>query len=183
MQHTLKAHSKNLGKELDELLGITDVLREDLNQTLNIEEQLDLQTWRRHLIRASWALFEGYIYGIKLFIKKACTLGSEELTEKEMKLIDEGVFIIDTNGVVKWETNYESTINNIKKTLKLSSNKFDLNWAPDFNDNGWKDLRDSITIRHRIVHPKSIASLEITDAEIEAHKNSISWFIKSKGSE
>ena len=54
MLQKLLANSKNIGRELEELFSLSDVLRIDLELLLKIEKNLPSQTWRRVIVRSSW---------------------------------------------------------------------------------------------------------------------------------
>jgi len=47
----------------------------------------------------------------------------------------------------------------------------------DFNNVGWSNLKSTIEVRNRIVHPKSMADLDVSEKEVEEAMNSFNWML------
>lgn len=179
MTQQLLAHSRNLGKALNELLAVSSLLSDDVLSLMQaFHDDWSSQPLRRALVRASWAHIEGTIYALKRFVLRACDLGGVDLSVAEREFLSEVRLVVDDSGNAKLETKWPSTLTNIKKTLKLAASVFDLDWKPDLGQ-GWQSLATVLKIRHRVMHPKLAADLEVLDTEVEVYRDASAWFIKT----
>ena len=177
MTNVVKAYAKTLVRELDGLLEVNVVLREDIQSLLDAyPDQWVHGTLQRNLVRACWAHIDAVIYGIKRITVIAAELGSEPLTSAEHKFLLERSFIVDSSGQITEKTEFSETRENVKKTLKIACAKFRLGWSPDFGGTEWVEFGTSLAIRHRVTHPKTRDDLVISEAEIELHRDAFLWF-------
>ena len=72
------------------------------------------------------------------------------------------------------------TLSNIKRSLKIAALRFDLLWKPVFGGTGWRNLAESLEIRHRLTHPKSTAECEVSDLELTVHMEGLSGLFKAQ---
>lgn len=151
------------------------VLREDIQRLLDKFEWKD-QTFRRVLVRACWAHIEAVIFGMKQMTLRACNLGSADLTANERAFLTETTFVASATGEVAVTVNRIDTLKNLKRTLKLASRFFQVDWKPSFNTTNWRLVYNSLHLRHRLTHPKSTEDLAVEDEEIEDHRNAFLWF-------
>jgi hypothetical protein len=109
---------------------------------------------------------------------KASTLGSVDMDAGEQRFLSEASFLVDSVGQVQVTAARFDTKKNIKRALKLASARFDVPWKPNFGGDHWELLSQSLSLRHRLTHPKSREDLYVTDAEIENHREAFLWFSK-----
>jgi exopolyphosphatase / guanosine-5'-triphosphate,3'-diphosphate pyrophosphatase len=176
----LSAYAHNLGKVLYEWIEVSNLLMKDIENLICVfQDDWSSQPFRRMFVRACWALIEGEVYCLKQFALRACELGGKSLTSSEHKLLSEVLMLGDESGCVKREDTRASTHENLKQALKVAASKFELGWSPDFGNQGWKMLRGSLDLRHRITHPKIATELAISDNEIDLHRNGFAWFLEA----
>jgi hypothetical protein len=177
MTHVLKAYAREVRTELDELLGVNVVLREDIQSLLDAyPDNWGHGTLQRALVRACWAHVDAVVFGLKRITLRAAELGSEPMSADEHKFLLERSFVVDSSGGARKKTEYAETKDNVKRVLKLACTKFNLGWAPDFSGKEWLEFGQSLELRHRVTHPKSRADLDIAPEEIELHRRSFLWF-------
>ena len=180
MTQERQAHSRNLGVALDELLRVTSVLRDDVVVLLDtFNDDWANQTLRRALVRASWAYVEGTTFAIKRFVLRACEFGGVDLSADEQAFLSEMIILVDTTGTATVENKWTNTLGNIKRTLKVASSRFDLDWKPDCGTKGWQKLIALLDMRHRVTHPKSGVELQISDTEVDVYRDAFSWFVET----
>jgi len=124
-------------------------------------------------------MIEGVVFCVKRLTLRACELGTVGLPSDEHFFLSELQFIVDPAGEAKLETRRVDTISNIKRSLKIAGLRFDLPWKPVFGGTGWRDLAESLDIRHRLTHPKSTAECEVSDDDLTLHLAGYEWFIQS----
>jgi hypothetical protein len=172
-------YSRNLGVSIDELIGVSTTLRQDIENILSFyQDDWSKQTLRRTFIRASWAMIEGVVFCLKRLTLRACELGNVDLLPDEHFFLSELRFVVDPAGAAKKITRREDTLSNIKRSLEIAGLRFDLAWKPNFGNKGWRDLAHSLKLRHRLTHPKSTAGCEVSDDELTVHMAAFEWFIQ-----
>lgn len=182
MTEELSAYAHNLGKVLNEWIEVSNLLLKDIQSLIDAyQDDWSSQPFRRMYVRSCWALIEGEVYRLKQYALRACELGGKSLCADEHTFLSEVQMIGDQDGVVKQRDVRSSPLENLKRTLKIATSKFELGWTPDFGNQGWAMLRRSLDLRHRITHPKVIAELAISDDELDDHRNGVAWFLEAVG--
>jgi hypothetical protein len=74
---------------------------------------------------------------------------------------------------------HEKSLENLKRTLRIATSKFEPQWTPDFGNQRWEQLRHSRGLRDRITHPKTAAKLVISDDELDAHRSGFAWYLET----
>jgi|GEM_PF-1162300 len=177
MSLEVQAYAHALGKRLDELLGVNELLRDDLNALLEIySDDWRNPVFRRAFVRACWAYIEAVVYGVKDTTLWAANLGAADLPAKDFKFLSGVTFVVSTDGKVEAKLIRCDTEKNIRHTLRIAADCFDRVTGPDFSHKGWRMLKVSLQLRHRLVHPKCVAQLRVSDQEIEDLRESFVWF-------
>jgi|KBSMisStandDraft_5_1062788.scaffolds.fasta_scaffold245469_2 hypothetical protein len=180
MTEPLPSFVRNLGKTLDEMLEVSGVLRQDIeNLVAAYRNDWSSQPLRRMFVRAYWSMIEGEVFCTKQFTLRACQLGDNSLSAEEHVFLSESRVIVDEEGAASLKHAHIDTLSNLKQTLKVAASKFDLDWAPNFSTQGWEKLALSLELRHRITHPKVAAELVVSESELDIHKDAFAWFLEA----
>ena len=172
------AYSQQLGEILRELVGVSEVLCRDIEGILGrYQDDWTDQTMRRTFLRACWSMIEGETYCLKRFTLRACELGGIFLSADEHVFLSENKVVVNEEGVAQCEFVHTAALSNIKRAFKIATDRFNLDWKPDFGGLGWRQLRASIRVRHRVTHPKSKAELAVSDDEFAQHKDAFAWYL------
>jgi len=137
---------------------------------------------RRSYVRSVFAFIEGYTYGfrqISLRIAKE-PLGIK-LTEEEVVALKQVDVTIDENGTINERPKYSSAKNILIFSVSAIAKQHEADFQIDKNGKGWKDYKDALRIRNRLMHPKSYQDLEISDSEIESTEGAYRWFTNELG--
>lgn len=149
----------NLGSKIENWGQIEKACRKDINDILDLlENDESTQSLRRALIRSAWGFIEGSVWGLQSCINVAHAHAPDEVMK-----------INEKNG----------TLDNAKLVLNLGSALLAPEWKPDFSGSGYQSFAKSIKIRHRLMHPKNGADLEVSDEEFNCLKNGLIWFIQT----
>ena len=150
----------DLGSKIEVWGQIEKACQKDINDILDLLENDEAaQFLRRALIRSAWGYIEGNVWGLQSCINVA----RAHFPDKKIMEIN------DKNGA----------LNNTKLVLTIGSAIFDPKWKPDFSGSGYRSLSKSIKIRHRLMHPKNGADLDISNEEFHCLKNGLIWFIET----
>ena len=180
MTEELPAFARNLGKEFDELAEVSNLLLKDIKSLGDAYgNDWSSQPFRRMFVRSCWVLIEGEAFRVKQLTLRACELGGKSLSADEHVFLSEVQMLVDENYVVRQKDVHERTLDNLKRTLKIVTSKFELGWTPDFGNQGWKQLRRSLDLRHRITHPRMAAELMILDDELNEHQIGFAWYLET----
>lgn len=144
------------------LLGMNGILRGDLNALLDAFPDQSSQVLRRDFVRASWAYVEAITYALKFMVSVLVDVGACRLEPKEAAFLEQP----------KTET-----LTNIKQTIKLVSKVFSVSECDLGGGAGWRYVGPSVEIRNRLVHPKSMESLQVTDSEWDTHRDAFVWLV------
>jgi hypothetical protein len=148
---------------LTSLLGMSEVLRSDLDALL--EAHLDDQVLRRNAVRASWAYIEAIPYAMKGMLLTLVEAGAYPVATDEDR-----AFLTAS----RWETRC-----NIKSTLRLASKVFAVAERDLGGGSGWSQVKPMIDLRDRLVHPKTVIDLEVTDSEWAKHVECFKWLLNT----
>lgn len=170
----------NLGKVLNEWFEVSNLLQKDIQNLVNAyQDDWSSQPFRRMFVRSGWALIEGEVFCLKQLALRACELGGEILSADEHTFLSEVEMVADEKGRIWQRDVHEGSLENLKRALKIATSKFELEWTPDFGNQGWEQLRRSRDLRDRITHPKTAAELAISDDELDFQRTGFAWFLET----
>lgn len=164
MSADLQSACERFDKALSSLLDMNAVLREDLEVLLAAFPDQSGQVLRRNFIRASWA----YVEAIAFAFKSMATL-----------LVDEGACEVDPKDKEFLNNQRFEALENVKMTMKLAAKVFSV---PERNLGGgtdWRHVKASNTVRNRLLHPKSLSDLKVSNAEWESHTSAFAWLVRA----
>src|SRR5207245_2114386 len=81
----------------------------------------------------------------------------------------------DDGGVRKTPA-FLKLADNLRFTFALGEKIFGLEIPVEYGDHGWASLKSSILVRNRVVHPKAVDDLTVSDDEMAALVRGTEWF-------
>ena len=167
-----------LNNNLKELRDMALVLGQDCKDQYLAIQSNDNQMYRRAYVRSVFAFIEGVLYRMK---RTAAHLGWPlgNLKIAEMVIIDETSFHVTDKGGVDHKPVFIPFPNNVIFSFKVYSKSVGSSFELSVGGAGWQNLRDMVKVRDRLMHPKTLPDLEVTDAEVKATKNTFEWFLIS----
>jgi hypothetical protein len=105
---------------------------------------------------------------------RALIQGSVNLHEL-YPLMDESAEI-QSNGHVRLVPKRVPLIRHLAFTIRAHAKHKNIDPTKFFSDNGWSQLQKAIRIRHRLIHPKSVEELEVSDGDIDIVRAGLIWF-------
>lgn len=158
-----------------------DWLNEDVAENRLEIENNDSQLARRNYLRSLIAFYEINLSKLRDTVIKLLTekyLVSGELDPHEIyPLMDESAKITG-NGNLSLDPNRTSLKSMLAYTIKKYAELIELD-EELLSDHRWDAFCKSITIRHRITHPKFHEDMEITDKELGTIYEGLEWWNKT----
>lgn len=163
MTTDLRTARDDFDKAIGNLLDMNTILREDMNALLcAFRDDQTKQALRRCFIRASWAYVEAITHALK---------------HMTSILVDAGAYELDPEKAAFLKLERVQTLNNIKETIRLVSEVFDVPERDLGGGSGWCLVKPALKVRDRLVHPKSAGELRVEDAEWKALKGGFDWLV------
>lgn len=173
-----------------EFLRVYEILRTDIDRVLHpnlSEEELRsnsdygfpcavalTQIERRSVVRAIFALAEASCYFLRLrFFERFDSLPSLSPAQR-LALVEEQV-AISGSGVVHTTPMRAATMALIRMTFKVYADAFQGKLVSLCSGKRFAALDRSIKVRDRLMHPKSVLHLEVTDDEIFDAVTGCAW--------
>lgn len=135
----------------------------------------DSQTNRRALIRAIFAAIEGLVWRLKQDIYSHSNRLSALTAHEQAAMLEEG-YNVDKNGIVSAIPRFLPLPSKIRLVVRIVQ-RYRPDYTLDFNHQGWANLKSSVDVRNRIIHPKSLTDLEISDDEISEALSAFNWML------
>ena len=130
------------------------------------------QFWRRTLVRCFCASIEGILSLLKNVTPDIADYFEVALTPKDMEVITERSMGKDGNP----KKFFLPIRDSIKTTLKLYAKAHTIQVPVKYDVRGIDDLENTFELRHRLMHPKDLFGLQVSDQAIDAVIRSDKWF-------
>lgn len=179
---------------------IFNVLGADLEECVERHNaNPESQFWRRTLVRTMFAMVEGInnllkqtdysyhersirpVYYIYKALKLAPTSPILAQVQPEWALLlmlDKSV-TIKANGKCETKDAFTPMVSSIRFMFDMASRIYQSGFQPDYSAVGWRDLQDGISVRNRLMHPKTPESLNVTEEELGQVQRGSQWFLDS----
>lgn len=156
-----------------------DVLWGDVAACEELLRQQDLPHVRRQLVRAAFALVEASTFYLKRIAFSAAKDGSDKLHRAvEAALLNEA-YDVRPDGRVRVRGARIPTLANIRLSLNAIAASVAPGFEPRWGDAGWEAMRNSLKVRDRLMHPKSLIDLIVTDEELMSMRQTLEWYRKT----
>jgi hypothetical protein len=166
-------------KEIDAFWKRFDLMFDTLFSDVElIERQLtkrDLQVWRRALYRAVFAMIEGVNNWLKQSVIEVYWPGIIG-DETKNALLDREEYT-DQAGRKRIHTRFKKFSDNLFFAFDTYAWTSGSSFAPNKNSPEWNRLHSANAVRNRIVHPKNVSDLQVTNHELALLKTVESWYI------
>ncbi|WBH17351.1 hypothetical protein [Sphingomonas radiodurans] len=148
-------------------------LVEDVIVAFDGLSETDTQAARRNVIRTSFAAIEGLVWQTREQVR-SISLEMGYLTPLADMALREQNYTVSEQGEVIEQVRYVTITASIRLTIKQVQ-VIAPQLMVDFSGTDWEDLRNALRARHRITHPKSVADLLVSEADIALMRGSFMW--------
>ena len=134
---------------------------------------------RRQFVRSMFAFIEGAVWLFKQETLQQHDSGTVTFTRAELALLAELAPVLESDGTVQEIAANLRFTSNLPFTFRCHARAYGYANVLDMGDHRWDLLRRSAQVRNRLMHPKSLASMQVSDEELVAAENSLRWFART----
>jgi hypothetical protein len=140
------------------------------------------QPSRRNWVRTFCSQVEAFAYGTKQMLADMAEFPFVKLEPYEVLLLREEAYEIRESGDLKLKGDRFVPIKtNLKFLPRACSKAFEIPFEIDTSGSGWRALDQAFQIRNRLVHPKALRDMHVTDDELATVGVAQTWFQKLSG--
>jgi hypothetical protein len=153
-------------------------LKQDIDHCEQMLSQADSQFWRRMYIRSIFAYIEASVFILK---QDALYDGGKhgiQFSDAERLLLQDQSAEINDIGGVKIQKAKISFLKNLRFAFKTYARTAGDVTALKVDSIGWAAIRESLKVRDRLMHPKQVEDLLVTDQELRAVSVGYVWFLQ-----
>ncbi len=164
---------------LGTLKGMMAVLTNDIDEFMDmalVPNRIVPFSAMRAYVRAVFALLEGVSFG---FRQLAAKLPETEhcLTKGELAVLNDESYGLKDNGEVSTTTRFLKVHQGTRFTFAICKRVYKIQAEISYADSGWNSFMKAIKIRDRLMHPKSVEALDVTEDELNIVSDALKWFI------
>lgn len=159
--------------------NIPDIYEKDIQFVIDNINQEPIGFWRRSLIRLCISLFESETFLLKESLLKHCKKYNIVLNPETILALQGKKFTLGDNGKLKEGFLSAKLVDDIKFIFQQTKEIRKFSLVTDFNSEGWHNLKETIKIRNRITHPKSVSEQNVRVDEIKICMSGYNWFHKN----
>jgi len=171
-------------EQLNNVLNLWNILEFDVQNTSPTEEDVEgsdsefkSQMKMRSYVRAVFSFIEGVTYSFKQALLVSPRISVLEIEERV--ILKEVTVELDDEGKTKSRDVFLRTKGNVRFTLEMWQKVHSTSYQIDFGDNNWRIFGQSIGIRNRIVHPKSVQDAAVSPLDFATAGLAYSWFSRN----
>jgi hypothetical protein len=154
----------------------THVLVHDVLFAEQRVQESDTPTHRRELVRAVFAAIEGLHWRLKRDVATHRHVIPGGLTAHEQAAMAEESYTVDERGHVSAIPRFLPLATAIRLVVRIVQ-RYRTDYKVDFDHVGWSNLKAAIDVRNRIIHPKQLEDLTVSQEEIRRSMSAFAWIL------
>jgi hypothetical protein len=168
-----------MSNEIDSLRKLTDLLHQDY---AFVGKKLDSDHngfWSRTFIKTAVSLIEAELFIFKQEILSYCKENQVRLDPEVSLFLNNKKYEISSNGQVKERLLQVRLKDDLRFTYSQIFSIKGHELCIGYEDGGWSKVIETIAVRNRLTHPKSIADITVSKQEEDDCKLAIKWFVSN----
>ena len=157
---------------------LLQLLWEDVDATRVRSDEAVPQSARRQFLRSMFAVIEAATWILKQEAIEQHSAGAVVFTPSELALLADTSPVLESHGTVRDAPTGVRFAPNVLFASKCHARAHSYACVVDVSDHRWDLLRRSARVRNRLMHPKQLASMHVSDEELSDARRSLSWFAK-----
>lgn len=129
---------------------------------------------RRLLVRSIFAAIEADVFALKQWAVRSD--GRGRLSAGEIAMAREESYEVTDSGRVKQRTARVRCLSSLRLAFDMWAKVHDIDNDLDLAGQGWADVQAALRVRDRLMHPKALSDLDVTDSEIRTALSGFGWF-------
>jgi hypothetical protein len=135
-------------------------------------------TERRQFMRSMFAAIEAAIWLLKQDALEQHGKGRLAFSTSELALLAETAPALQADGTVRDAPAQLRFAPHALFAFKAHARAYSYACVLDVGDHHWELMRRSARVRNRLMHPKHLASLQVSDDELADARRALRWFAK-----
>ena len=131
---------------------------------------------RRQFFRSMFACIEGAVWLFKQESLQQHQDGAVVFTTAELGVLSEITPGIDGQGFVQELPANLRFVPNLLFTFQCHARAFEYEAVLRVGNHEWGDLKSSVKVRNRLMHPKQLSSMHVSDDELRVARGALKWF-------
>lgn len=156
-----------------ELANLFTVAAADIIHLRERLSEADSPTDRRALVRSVFAFVESMLFALK----HEALRHSSVFPASEIALLREEAYELADDGQAVTRPARLTLTRNLKFTFAAFAKAWRTKSRLELGDAGWQNFQTALKVRDRLMHPKSISDLDVSDEEIRIVNHASMWFI------
>ena len=158
-----------------ELQGLWAVLSADQDAAVAYGKGNNTPYAQRALIRANFALMEGLSYQLRS-VTLASLQTTERLSKNERMLLREERHTINEKGEPQVKESFLRFPESLLFSMRMYVCNHGATFEPDIKHSGWQAMRRAAKVRNLVTHPKSAASLALSNQDLASIQEAAAWW-------
>ena len=129
---------------------------------------------RRILVKSISSFIEAIANSLKSAALK--TPGNESLSQAERSLLADETYVLGNDGEARVRNAKLSTLSSVVFAFKTFAKVKRAKFVLDKSGTGWRCVQRATKLRDRLMHPKSVADLKVSDDDIQEAAVAFYWF-------
>lgn len=180
MKNKQDRYIKNWAQYVAEMLELDRFVNDDLAEAVELFKFATPDFCARTFVRTMAAEFETRLYLLQDFMLKIHDeTANIKFSSEELAILKSESYGLRSNGDVWVSTRFYPFKEHLLFTLRLFARRFNPKAEPDTSGAGWQSVQRFVEIRNRLMHPKSMRDLQITDEEIDSINEAQDWLRSS----
>jgi hypothetical protein len=161
----------NLARELLPMFRLLVEMSLDVEAARAAMVSNDTQFAHRQFVRATFAKLEGFTSTLKEFCLRLPT----NYSAAETALLREEAFSLDDKGEPRVAANHLKLAANIQFAFRMYARFSGLRFSLPTSESEWSDLKLAMAVRNRLMHPRKLEDLMVSEADVEAASRASAW--------
>jgi hypothetical protein len=172
-----------MSKAADDLAALYEELRDEIERLTKAEatdarteyqdptalDQID----RRFLVRSAFAFVDAMAYRLKQMGLEPGNVS--KLSAAERALCAEESYELAQNGEIEARPARLRFLPNLRFAFRVAAKAESVDFSLDVSGEGWQAVRNGAPVRDRLMHPKLVDDLVVTDDEVRASLRAFIW--------
>lgn len=169
----------NRADAVDQLKKVYRILAEDMDAARELSVKSPSPFSHRTLVRTYFSLVEGLAFQLRQVTLASLEPYPGKLTTAEISLLREERYTLNKKGEPEPGDNYQRVLPNLLFTIQCYLKNHGATFSPVLSDNGWRCMQNSVDIRNRITHPKSVVDLSLSEDDLNSLVEASRWWKKT----
>src|SRR5262245_59462366 len=155
---------------------LLQLLWEDVYATKVRSDEATPQSARRQFLRSMFAVIEAAVWVLKQEALEQHAAGAVAFTPSELSLLAKTSPALESDGTVRDAPLPIRFAPSVLLAFTCHARAHNYACVVDVSDHCWELLKRSAQVRNRLMHPKRLASMHVSDEELSDARRSLSWF-------